>query len=255
MNNFPKMVLSLYSLNKPKMKKNIEIKEASKDEVLKISKEVYELTEEKKTCINERVSLNSELERITGAAMMEPDIRIMTNELGFCQKHFPMIYKTKNKLSVGLILESHLHEIQKEIFDKNFLFDKKGKLSRVEKLQESCFVCDKINHALSRQLETVVLMFERDRDFRDLYKEQPVICLEHYKDLVKVAHKKLKGKLLSDFLEITDEITKKYLDTLQSDVSHFTKMFDYRNSGEDADWGNSKDSLQRALWFLTSREV
>ena len=195
------------------------------------------------------------VEYITGAAMMEPDIRIMTNELGFCEKHLPMIYKTKNKLSVGLILESHLHEIQAEIFNKNFLLDKKGKLSRVEKVQSSCFVCDKINHAISRQLETVTLMFERDRDFRDLYKQQPVICLEHYKDLVKVAHKKLKGKMLSDFLSATDEITKRYLDTLQSDVSHFTKMFDYRNSGEDADWGNSKDSLQRAVWFLTSREV
>lgn len=195
------------------------------------------------------------VEYITGAAMMEPDIRIMTNELGFCEKHLPMIYKTKNKLSVGLILESHLHEIQSEIFNKNFLLDKKGKLSRVEKVQSSCFVCDKINHAISRQLETVTLMFERDRDFRDLYKQQPVICLEHYKDLVKVAHKKLKGKMLSDFLNATDEITKRYLDTLQSDVSHFTKMFDYRNSGEDADWRNSKDSLQRAVWFLTSREV
>ena len=195
------------------------------------------------------------VEYITGAAMMEPDIRIMTNELGFCEKHLPMIYKTKNKLSVGLILESHLHEIQSEIFNKYFLLDKKGKLSRVEKVQSSCFVCDKINHAISRQLETVTLMFERDRDFRDLYKQQPVICLEHYKDLVKVAHKKLKGKMLSDFLSATDEITKRYLDTLQSDVSHFTKMFDYRNSGEDADWGNSKDSLQRAVWFLTSREV
>ncbi len=192
---------------------------------------------------------------ITGAAMMEPDIRIMTNELGFCERHMHMIYKVPKKLSVALILESHLAEIQKEIFNKNFLLDKKAKSNRVERLQDSCFVCDKINNAVSRYLETVVLMFERDRDFRDLYREQPVICLEHYKDLCKVALKKLKGKMLSDFLEATDEITKKYLDTLQADVSHFTKMFDYRNSGEDADWGNSKDSLQRAVLFLTSREV
>ena len=192
---------------------------------------------------------------ITGAAMMEPDIRIMTNEMGFCEKHFPMIYKTKNKLSVALILESHLNEIKKEIFDKNFLLDKKGKLNRVKKVQESCYVCNKINWAMSRQLDTTVLMFERDKEFRKLYAEQPYFCMEHYKDLVEIAHKKLKGKMLSDFLNATDEATKKYLETLCEDVTHFTKMFDYRNSGEDADWKNSKDSIQRAISFLSTRQV
>ena len=57
------------------------------------------------------------VEYITGAAMMEPDIRIKTNEKGFCKTHFPMIYAQKNKLSVALILESHLNEVKSEIFE------------------------------------------------------------------------------------------------------------------------------------------
>ena len=51
------------------------------------------------------------IEYILGAAMMEPDIRIMTNEQGFCRKHFNMMFKNKNKLSLALILESHLDTI------------------------------------------------------------------------------------------------------------------------------------------------
>ena len=31
-------------------------------------------------------------------------------------------------------------------------------------------------------------------------------------------------------------------------------MFDYRNNGAEADWGNAKDSIERAIWFLTTRE-
>ena len=30
-------------------------------------------------------------------------------------------------------------------------------------------------------------------------------------------------------------------------------MFDYRN--KNGDWGNSKDAIERAMWFLTSRKA
>ena len=34
-------------------------------------------------------------------------------------------------------------------------------------------------------------------------------------------------------------------------MTHFTKMFDYRNAG--GDWGNSRDSIERAIQWLTAR--
>ena len=33
-----------------------------------------------------------ELDLILGASMMEPDIRIVTNQLGFCREHFKKLY-------------------------------------------------------------------------------------------------------------------------------------------------------------------
>ena len=64
---------AIFSVSEKK-NKNVETKEATKDEVLKISKEVYELTEEKKNCLNERVSLSSELERIKNWGEIEPQV-------------------------------------------------------------------------------------------------------------------------------------------------------------------------------------
>ena len=64
---------AIFSVSEKK-NKNIEMKDASKDEILAISKEVFALTEEKKACINERVSLNSELERIKSWGEIEPQI-------------------------------------------------------------------------------------------------------------------------------------------------------------------------------------
>lgn len=192
------------------------------------------------------------VEYILGAAMMEPDIRIKTNELGFCKKHFDMMYKNKNKLSLALILESHLDSVQKEIFLKNSLFDKDAKMQKAEKLSESCFVCSQIDSALSKMLESTVHMWDTSLDFKELFASQPVLCLEHYKDLCAAAKRKLPKKSVPKFYDVCEQLCAKYLEQLRGDVTHFTKMFDYRNSGEDADWKNSKDSIQRAIWFLTS---
>ena len=42
-------------------------------------------------CLLRRMLEKNEIERITGAAMMEPDVRIETNKKGFCRRHFDMM--------------------------------------------------------------------------------------------------------------------------------------------------------------------
>ena len=51
---------------------------------------------------------NDELDIILGASMMEPDIRIKTNEQGFCADHYSMMLKRKRMLGIALMLDSHL---------------------------------------------------------------------------------------------------------------------------------------------------
>ena len=53
---------------------------------------------------------------IMGAAMMEPDVRIETNRLGFCERHFDMMLANRGRLQLALVLESHIAEINKNIF-------------------------------------------------------------------------------------------------------------------------------------------
>ena len=76
----------------------------------------------------------------------------------------------------------------------------------------------------------------------------------HYKELTAVAlGTRMDKKLQKQFLEDSKKLCTNYLDEVQKDVSHYCKMFDYRNNGADADWGNSRDSIERAIYFLTSR--
>lgn len=199
------------------------------------------------------------IEYIMGAAMMEPDIREETNKAGFCANHFNMMLHSRNRLSIALMLESHLDYIKKDIFEqkhaqvKQGLFKKTdGRVERAKSMTKTCYVCDKIQWALSRMVDTTLNLWEKEESFRQLYAKQPVLCLEHYSLLADRAQAKMSGKSLQEFLEATTSLTKKYLDSLKDDVSSFCRLYDYRNAGKGEPEENVKTSVERAIWYLTT---
>ena len=195
-------------------------------------------------------------EYITGAAMMEPDVRQETNRLGFCFDHYQMMLKKRNRLGVALILESHLNELEKQVFAGPPVLGKSSKKQAQSAGQASgsCFICRQVDWAMERMLATVCRLWENEKDFRRLFEEQPALCLPHFSLLVETAGAKMNKKAAPDFAKAAASLCRKYLTELRGDVSHFCRMFDYRNTGEEADWGNSKDSIERAVWWLTTRE-
>ena len=74
-------------------------------------KHCHEAFDEKQGCplcrLRQKLE-NQSLSYIMGAAMMEPDIRIVTNQLGFCREHFHKMLGMGNRLSLALMLDSHL---------------------------------------------------------------------------------------------------------------------------------------------------
>ena len=71
--------------------------------------------------------------------------------------------------------------------------------------------------------------------------------------LMSVSQEKLDRSMQKKLSADCEKLTGNYISQLEKDVSHFCKMYDYRNTGTDADWGNSKDSIERAIKFLTTR--
>lgn len=195
-------------------------------------------------------------EYITGAAMMEPDVRIETNKLGFCIDHYRLILKQRNRLGVALILESHLAELEKDIFKGLPVFGKKPdkQAKSAAARTQTCFLCQQVDWAMERMLATVCRLWENEREFRQLFEEQEALCLPHFSLLIDTAEKTMNKKNRPDFGKAAAALAQNYCAELRGDVSHFCKMFDYRNNGEGADWGNSKDAVERAIWFLTTRQ-
>lgn len=187
---------------------------------------------------------------ITGAAMMEPDVRVETNRLGFCSEHFNQILARGSRLSVALILESLLQEVEGEVFPQGKPQPKKA-CAAVHSRQEHCFVCENIEKNMAHLLSSTLKLWQSDPDFRRLYSQQPYLCLPHYGMVLEAAQKLPKKDFLA-FEQETTRLAGAYLKELSGDVTHFCRMFDYRNAG--GDWGNSKDAIERAVSFLTARE-
>lgn len=60
-------------------------------------------------CILEKQLEDESVDYILGASLMEPDHHMITNEKGFCSKHFEMLYnKQENRLGLGLVIDTHL---------------------------------------------------------------------------------------------------------------------------------------------------
>lgn len=189
-----------------------------------------------------------ELDIILGASMMEPDIRIMTNRQGFCPTHFKKMLSRKRRLGMGLMLESHLPEVQKRL--KGSPISRLASVQSLLALEQDCYVCGRIDKNLSAMIATAVYLYETDEAFRKKFAGQPLFCLPHYRMMIDYASKKMNKRDFKEFFPVAEQIVQGYLETLQKDVSWFCKKFDYRYDEEP--WYNSKDSIERSIRFLSS---
>lgn len=193
---------------------------------------------------------------IMGAAMMEPDVREETNKTGFCTEHLHMMMDRRGRLSLALMLETHLGEISEAHLTKKGMFDKSPakKAAKTAEMVDDCFICKKVNWGMERMIDMLYRLYENEADFRRQFDSQPRFCLPHYTMLMSGADKKLMKNHYGDFEKSLNAITAGYLKELCADMRQYCSMYDYRNaSKEDADWGNSRDAVERAVEFLSSR--
>lgn len=189
---------------------------------------------------------------ILGDAMMEPDVRIETNKVGFCEFHYDKIMSHRGRLQLALMLQTHIDEINGNIFKKKLFNSNSKKGETAKKVSETCFICSKVEWGLSRMIDTVYRCYENEKDFRDLFNSQPMFCLPHYERLLSDASKKNMHRYHSEFTQNLNRITGEYSKNLYDDISKYCTMYDYR-SKENKDWGTSKDAVERTVAFLNGR--
>lgn len=185
--------------------------------------------------------LNNALERdaleyVMGAAMMEPDVRIQTNKLGFCAEHFSDMLAMGKRLPLALMLESYLKEQRKTI-------------ERAENNPAStCFVCARVDEFMSAYRRNLYYIWGEDEAFRAKL-ARAELCFPHLGELLEGAKASLKRKPLEEFRKSLINTANKQLDVLTPMVSTFCKSFDHRFASEPL--GEAKTAIEQTIAWLT----
>lgn len=196
---------------------------------------------------------NEEKNRIEyslGASMMEPDERIVSNKLGYCQRHTQMMYDYGNKLSHALVLETRINHLIDEIIHTKSTLKKhkKGFLSSKKEPEifansKTCVVCERLDKITDAFVSNIFHMYKKDNDFKEKFFSCKGFCITHFEMLANSANQYLNTDEAYDFLNRLCEFETENLKRVKDDVIWFTKKFDYRYKNED--WKNSKDAVIR----------
>ena len=197
---------------------------------------------------------------------MQGDIRAKTNERGFCAKHFQALFKYNNILGLALMVDTHLNKVNKDfpkVIDsvKNF---KRGLLTKgtvkqtacaeyIKKQLSSCYICDTVHDVFPRYIDTFFRMWKDQEEMRDLVKNGKGFCMQHFSLIMDAAASKFSEKDYEKFCEAVIPAQLNSLQRINDEVAWFVQKFDYRFQEEP--WGNSKDSVQRAIVKLASEYV
>ncbi|MBP3415292.1 MAG: hypothetical protein J6L81_08870 [Clostridia bacterium] len=210
--------------------------------------EIFEQTGGCPICRMRDIIEKKYIDYITGAAMMEPDVRMLTNAKGFCEKHFrQMLARCTNRLPICQMLHSHLVDSDRKLL-KNADSSSAKKLA---KLEESCFVCEYIENHFSRSLDTLFRNYKTEPEFRQLFAKQEYLCFPHYRRMLTDG-KSAAGNKYAELCETSHKLVCKHSDLLKDQLMGFIESFDYRNAGMPMP-EDSRDCIERTIQFLTSR--
>lgn len=191
-----------------------------------------------------------------GPSYMENDIRMETNKTGFCTKHIKQLYDRQNRLGIALMLHTHMKHTGEHIekmakscnSSKKSLFGKKEKsplIDYIKEIENSCYICNRIENVFDRYIKTVIHCYTHDDDFKKKFNESKGFCTKHYGMLYEYAEKTLNSSALNNFISDLNDIYINNFKRVTDELEWFIDKFDYKNENEP--WKNSKDAIQRNI--------
>lgn len=203
----------------------------------------------------------------SGASYMEDDIRAQTDSTGFCREHYRQMFVYGNRLGSSLIMQTHLKKLAAALNGEMAHYAAGNRPSLFQRIKkpssaassannnvsewifsqmQSCYICEQIESTYERYLATFFDLFKRREDeFMELLQTGKGFCLPHFGDLLAASQRYLGEKEQTRLREITFPLMESNLRRIIDDIEWFQKKFDYRY--KDADWKESKDSVQRAM--------
>ena len=199
------------------------------------------------------------------ASYMQEHVREETDKVGFCRKHYHMMFAYGESLANALILDTHLNKLRKELKKEcaHFSNKKVGVVAKVRKDMEiakggnnvsqwihekenSCYICENIKNNYERYIATFFVLYKKgEKEFLELLKAGKGFCLHHFADVLDAMPLYLNEKQQKELREILFAQMEANLERIQEEIDWFEKKFDYQY--KDEDWKNSRDVVQRVM--------
>jgi len=190
------------------------------------------------------------LEQFLGGSVMEPNMRVIINEKGFCAEHFGKLYGMGNRLGLALMAHTHLKQRIDDIKRRGAKGARHGLINKRDSNPEkTCACCDRLNNTMERYIDTVIYLYDTNGAFREVFMDGRGVCIPHYEKLM--ARATMEGRV--EFAGELHKLELRCLDKLEHDLEWFTLKFDYRNN--DKPWADSKDALIRAVRKLSGAKI
>ena len=188
--------------------------------------------------------------------VMEPRVRVKTNESGFCPDHYRKLYARENKLGLGLVVHTHLQEKLPELRAAFQAMRATGRRSRkadeaaasLERLHDRCFICDLLREDLDRYAFTILFLWSKDADFMPKFRSSQGFCLVHFLSVLAKARTMLRADRVERWLDDAVTLMTDSLERLERELDAFTQLHhdDNRSLGTDEE----RTALARTLQKL-----
>lgn len=209
-------------------------------------------------CLMKKTLEDNAIDFTMGPSYMEDDVRAETDKTGFCSRHIEKLYENQNRLGLALMLKTHMDKTIKDIeklssgnskISSPSFFKKRTETSGVkayiDHLDDSCYICEKINNTFDRYIDTIFSLYQNDADFRNKFKQSKGFCTSHYGLLYQEAPKHLNADKTEEFINSLNTLYLENIKRVRDDLEWFIDKFDYRYVNEP--WKNSKDALPRTM--------
>ena len=188
--------------------------------------------------------------------VMEPRVRVKTNKDGFCPDHYRRLYERENKLGLGLIVHTHLHEQLPQLraaFDGMRTAARKARkmddaASTIARLRDRCFICDLLQGDLDRYVFTILFLWSKDAEFLPKLRSSRGFCLPHFLSLLASARKMLRADRLERWLDDVIPLMMDSLERLERELHAFTQLHHDAHKGLGTD--TERTALARTLQKL-----
>ena len=203
---------------------------------------------------------DSYVDSMLGAAYMEPDCRVRTNEVGFCTRHFQLMYDRRNRLGLALMTHTHMQEVISSVESilkadepaRGGLLaslrgsrDEGGTPQKIRARMSGCVICEQMEGAVNRYAYTIAQLYGTNSEFKAMFDASKGFCLPHLALVLEMAEKTLSGEALRAFKAAVSAVELPNLKRIEGELEWFTLKFDYRN--RDKPWGNSQDAVERSV--------